>query len=205
MENTRITLGEDSIYRWTYHMNLIKNPSIFLLVLKVLLGTCVGIWVVMTPILCIVDESWDPLVNSWKTLGIVFAIIFGLTLIGYLVYAMIMGGFYIVDFTMTDTKLVHTQVPRQQEKARKVSAVTAVVGVLAKNPTTVGIGMTSGTKMSSTTEFNRLKKIIVRRRRHVIKLVGGGHNEAYAVTEDMDWLCDYIRAHCPAEVVWKIK
>lgn len=65
--------------------------------------------------------------------------------------------------------------------------------------------MTSGTKMSSTTEFHRLKKVIVRRRRHVIKLVGGGHNEAYAVTEDMDWLCDYIRAHCPAEVVWKIK
>ncbi|MBO7515829.1 MAG: hypothetical protein J6T47_09430 [Lachnospiraceae bacterium] len=205
MENTRITLGEDGIYRWTYHMNLIKNPSIFLLVLKVLLGTCVGIWVVMTPILCIVDESWDPLVNSWKTIGIVFAIIFGLTLIGYLVYAMIMGGFYIVDFTMDDKELVHTQVPRQQEKARKVGVATAVVGVLAKNPTTVGIGMTSGTKMSSTTEFHRLKKVIVRRRRHVIKLVGGGHNEAYAVTEDMDWLCDYIRAHCPAEVVWKIK
>ena len=102
MENTRITLGEDGIYRWTYHMNLIKNPSIFLLVLKVLLGTCVGIWVVMTPILCIVDESWDPLVNGWKTIGIVFAIIFGLTLIGYLVYAMIMGGFYIVDFTMDE-------------------------------------------------------------------------------------------------------
>lgn len=205
MENTRITLGEDGIYRWTYHMNLIKNPSIFLLVLKVLLGTCVGIWVVMTPILCIVDESWDPLVNGWKTIGIVFAIIFGLTLIGYLVYAMIMGGFYIVDFTMDDKELVHTQVPRQQEKARKVGVATAVVGVLAKNPTTVGIGMTSGTKMSSTTEFHRLKKVIVRRRRHVIKLVGGGHNEAYAVTEDMDWLCDYIRAHCPAEVVWKIK
>ncbi|MBR6366354.1 MAG: hypothetical protein IKS10_09725 [Lachnospiraceae bacterium] len=205
MENTRITLGEDGIYRWTYHMNLIKNPSIFLLVLKVLLGTCVGIWVVMTPILCIVDESWDPLVNSWKTIGIVFAIIFGLTLIGYLVYAMIMGGFYIVDFTMDDKELVHTQVPRQQEKARKVSAVTAVVGALAKNPTTVSIGMTSGTKMSSTTEFHRLKKVIVLRRRHVIKLVGGGHNEAYAVTEDMDWLCDYIRAHCPAEAVWKIK
>ena len=205
MENTRITLGEDGIYRWTYHMNLIKNPSIFLLVLKVLLGTCVGIWVVMTPILCIVDESWDPLVNSWKTIGIVFAIIFGLTLIGYLVYAMIMGGFYIVDFTMDDKELVHTQVPRQQEKARKVGVATAVVGVLAKNPTTVGIGMTSGTKMSSTTEFHRLKKVIVRRRRHVIKLVGGGHNEVYAVTEDMDWLCDYIRAHCPADVVWKIK
>ena len=34
-QNTRVTLGNDGKYRWTYEMSLFKNPTIFLLIWKI--------------------------------------------------------------------------------------------------------------------------------------------------------------------------
>jgi len=205
MENSRITLFEDGVYRWTYNMSLFKNPNLFLLIGKVLIGSWLAVWIFITAVCCYSDGSLKPIAEMAPVLALVSGILLGLLIIGYLIYAAIMGGYYIVDFEMDDKELVHIQATYQQQKARKLAAVTSVVGVLGHNLTTSGAGIMAGAKVSSTTEFYRLKKVIVSRRRHVMKLIGGGHNEAYAVPEDMDWLCEYIRAHCPADVIWKIK
>jgi hypothetical protein len=89
----------------------------------------------------------------------------------------------------------------QAKKASKVGTATVILGILAGRPSTVGIGLTSQRSVS-TTEFARVKKVVANRRRSVIKLYGGGANEAYTDGADFDFVCSYIRAHIPADAAW---
>ncbi|MCR5042483.1 MAG: hypothetical protein K6C36_10355 [Clostridia bacterium] len=201
----KIRRDASGVYRWVYEMSLLSNPWIFVLTAKVIFGVTAGVWLFISIITCIEDGSLSGFVTQLPLLGIIGGIMAGLLVIGYLIYAAIMGGKYIVEFTMDEKVLVHRQVESQAKKAKKIGEATVIVGALAGNPTTVGIGLTHGGRNTSTTEFCRLRKVVLRRRRGVIKLIGGGHNEAYADGEDFDFLVDFIRSHAPEGVVWKGK
>ncbi len=189
-------------YKWTYEMSLFKNPHIFLLVAKVLLGTILGVSVFLWLIAGIADGfSMEGLRFAGKLLLILLAIFAGLLILGYLLYAAIMGGKYIVDFTMDDAELVHAQSARQAKKAKGIAAATAVAGLLSRNVTTVGVGVSAARTVSST-EFARVKKVVANRRTGIIRLRGGGSNEVFADGADFDFVAEFIRAHIPSTAVW---
>lgn len=195
-----ITLDPDGKYRWTYEMSLFRNPTIFVLLWKVLFIAFV-IFFLFIVLLDGCEGHFDAehLAFDCKVFGIGIAGMTVLAAVGYLVYAAIMGGKYIVDFEMDEQGVLHAQCPAQAQKARKLAAVTAAAGAAGGRLSTAAIGINaSRTKMY--TEFARVKKVLAQPRRGVIKLNETlNHNQVYAHPEDFDFVLSYIRAHVPGE------
>lgn len=193
-----ITLDPDGKYRWTYEMSLFRNPTIFVLLWKVLFIAFV-IFFLFIVLLDGCEGHFDAehLAFDCKVFGIGIAGMTVLAAVGYLVYAAIMGGKYIVDFEMDEQGVLHAQCPAQAQKARKLAAVTAAAGAATGRLSTAAIGINaSRTKMY--TEFARVKKVLAQPRRGVIKLNETlNHNQVYAHPEDFDFVLSYIRAHVP--------
>ena len=145
--------------------------------------------------------SLEGLMFGFKLMLLMLGIFAVLLVLGFLLYAAIMGGKYIVDFTMDEKEIVHEQIAEQAKKARNIGIATAVVGLVTRRPTTAGAGLMS-MRNTSTTEFEYVRKVILNKRRSVIKLYGGGSNEVYVDGEDFDFVRDYIKAHVSSDVRW---
>ena len=173
-------------YIWQYKVSLFRNPTIFLNTAKAIL-IAIGITILLKLALII--------------LGI-FAV---LLVLGYLLYAAIMGGYYIVDFGMDENKIVHTQNAKQAKKADDISTAAIIMGLLAKNRGAVSAGLMSSGRTTSRTDFTDVKKVIVDKKGSVIKLWYFGWNEVYADGDDFDFVANWIRAHVPETAEWIVK
>jgi hypothetical protein len=135
VSSNRVTLCPDGKYRWVYEMNLLKNPSVLFD-----LWWAFGISLIILALLFIVfaifdgDFGWDSISGMFLTLGIVTAIIFVLSLLGYFVYAAISGWKYVVLFIMDENEVVHQQMPREVKKGQLIGDLTMLVGAMAGRP-----------------------------------------------------------------------
>ena len=203
---TRPMEKNEGKFCWQYEMSLFGNPHIFLLVAKVLFGTILGIGIVILLPANLIMNGWAEGIRGWLIeIGIMAAIFAVLLVLGYLLYAAIMGGVYAADFTMDENELVHSQCPRQAKKAEKIGTATMIMGALTHNRGAVSAGYNSAVRMTSTTEFSRVKKVVVNRKRGVIKLRSIGWNEAYADGEDFDFVAEWIHSHIPETAQWVVK
>ncbi len=194
-----ILLCEDGKYRWKYEMSLLKNPTIFLLVWKILFFIILGIFAVLFLIDWI---DWGELQPErlWDDLRFFVYFVVGMTVItgvSYLVYAAIMGGKYCVIFEMDEKGINHKQAPEQAQKARRLSRMTIAAGIAAGRMSAVSAGMSAArTEMYS--DFASVRKIKCYPMRHLIKVNGLlEHNQVYAAKEDYEFVRNYIMVHCP--------
>ena len=197
-QGKEVRLCADGKYRWVYEMHLLKNPTIFLTTLKVMLISVgiVGLFMlVVTAFEGDLDMEWF---QFWlKLMGIVLGILLGLAIISILIMAAILGT-YVVLFEMDEKKVVHIQMPRQVKKAEVVGLITALVGVMAKNPTTIGAGMLAASKSTSTSEFANVRHVKARRKMNLIKVNQlFNKNQVYVADEDFDFVYNFIKTHCP--------
>jgi hypothetical protein len=181
-------------YTWRYEMSLFKNPTIFLLVWKILICSFAVIFLFVT-VIDLRENGTESLLQNGRIFLIIFAVITGITILGYLVYAAIMGGKYIVDFTMDDKGVLHSQAPAQAKKARKLGAVTAIAGAASGKPGFAGIGINS-TRTEMYSDFSKVKSVKAYPRRNIIKVNSPfNKNQVYASKEDFDFVLNYIRTH----------
>ena len=197
-QGKEVRLCNDGKYRWAYEMHLLKNPTIFLTTLKVMFISVgiVGLFMlVVTAIRGDLNLEWF---QFWlKLMGIMAGIFVGLTIISILIMAAILGN-YVVLFEMDEKEVVHIQMPRQVKKAEVVGLITALVDVMAKNPTTIGAGMLAASKSKSTSEFANVRHVKARRRLNLIKVNQLlNKNQVYVADEDFDFVYNFIKAHCP--------
>lgn len=200
MEVKKITLGADGKYRWRYEMSLFKNPSIFFLIWKIFFFIFLGIFL-FTTVIDTVSNGFSPegLAGSAKVFGIIFAVMTVVTALGYLLYAAIMGGKYIVDFTMDEKGVLHKQAPSQAKKARKIGILTALAGAASGRPSVAGAGLNS-TRTEMYSDFSKVKKIKAYPRRNTIKLSAPfNKNQVYASGEDFEFVLSYIESHTDTE------
>ncbi len=195
-------VGEDMMrnqlgqYQWIYEMSLLKNPTFFFLVWKIFFWILVGIF----GFTMLVDlfQGWggEAVLNSLRMLGWFLIGMTVLVSLGYLIYAAIMGGKYIVKFTMDEEGINHEQIPAQAAKAQKIGMITTAVGAMTGNFTTMGVGMNAAqTEMYSA--FAKVRKVKLYPRRGLIKLNGIlKHNQVYASKGDYEFVRDYILARC---------
>ena len=203
---TRPMEKNEGEFCWQYEMSLFGNPHIFLLVAKVLFGTILGIGIVILLPANLIMNGWAEGIRGWLIeIGIMAAIFAVLLVLGYLLYAAIMGGAYVVDFTMDEKELVHRQSAKQAKKAEKIGTAAMIMGAAAHSRGAVSAGYNSAIRMTSTTEFSSVKKVVVNRKRGVIKLRSIGWNEAYADGEDFDFVAEWIRSHIPETAQWVVK
>ena len=187
-------------------MSLFKNPTVFLAVVKALL-IALGITVFIIGLITLIADGFskDGFIFLGKLILLLTGILAVLLVLGYLLYAAIMGGKYIVDFEMDDKKLVHAQIPEQAKKAEDISGAAVVMGVLAKNRGAVSAGMLSSGRNVSVTEFKDVKKVVVDKKHSVIKISYFGWNEVYADGDDFDFVAEWIRKHIPETAEWVVK
>ena len=190
-----VRLCSDGKYRWAYEMNMLKNPTIFLTVLKVMMIS-VGIVWLFGLVIGIGDMSLDYFLFWTKLTGIMIGIMFVLTIIGVLITAAVLGK-YVVLFEMDDKEVTHIQMPRQVKKAEVIGLITMLVGLAAKNPTTIGTGMLATARSKSTSVFSDVRWVKARRGRDLIKVNQLlSKNQVYVSDEDFDFVYNFIKSHC---------
>jgi len=191
----RVTLCLDGKYRWVYEMSLIRNATIPLLMLKVLLITAVIMEIIMLVIAFAAgDDIVEFFVSSLKMVGITILILLPVGILAYLIYAWHLGWYYCVVFEMDEEGVLHAQQESQVKKAGLLSDIAILAGLVAGNPTTVGSALLAKTNTSMYTEFGDVIRLKAVKKRNVIYV---NNNQVYVSDEDFDFVWNYIQDHSP--------
>jgi hypothetical protein len=194
-----IWLCPDGVYRWTYEMDMLRNPTIILTVWKVL-GIAFGAAFLFTLIVDLVQGTIRSLADLWsasKVFLILIGVFFVISIISYLLLAAAYGWKYQVLFEMTDQYVTHIQMPKQFEKAEAIGWLTALGGLAAGKPYMVGLGVDSAARNTMTTQLGNVAVLKVRRRRDTIHVNQKlDRNQVYAKDADFDFVESFLRAHC---------
>ena len=195
---SRVALCEDGKYRWTYPLDMLKNPSILFVLLKIF-GILLSIPLLIALISAAANNDWqkiwDGFIKIWLIVMVVFFVII---LISYLIVVWMNGGKYVVNFTMDEKRLIHEQVPVQYERARKVGLLAAIVGIFAKRPVAAGAGALAASRNTSVSVFDKVRRVKPRRGQNLIMVNQSlERNQVYVPDEDFDFVLDFIRKHCP--------
>jgi len=195
---SRVALCEDGKYRWTYPLDMLKNPSILFVLLKIF-GILLSIPLLIALISAAANNDWqkiwDGFIKIWLIVMVVFFVII---LISYLIVVWMNGGKYVVNFTMDEKRLIHEQVPVQYERARKVGLLAVLVGIFAKRPAAAGAGALAASRDTSISVFDKVRRVKPRRGQNLIKVNQSlERNQVYVPDEDFDFVLDFIRKHCP--------
>jgi hypothetical protein len=205
-QNTRETMGykgpnvrlcTDGKYHWTYPMNMLKNPFIYLTVCKIF-GIIGGIGFVIGYIGPVLHGKFDVLLKDLKWWGVAVLVFLVLSFLSYLIVAAMYGWRYVVRFTMNEKGLRHEVTPDEAKKAKKLGRAVSGAGVLSGNIGRVGQGMMIANHTSLSSDFSRVKRIKAYPRFCTIKLNEPfAKNQVYTTPEDFDFVLNYIRSHCP--------
>ena len=194
-----IWLCPDGVYRWTYEMDMLRNPTIMISVWKVL-GISIGIVYLFGVIVMLLQgdlRSWEDLWLTSRMFLVVAGIFFVLSILAYIILAALYGWKYQVLFEMTEESVTHIQMPRQFRKAEAIGWLTSFVGALAGKPYMVALGSGVAARDTKTSEFKNVEIVKVRRKRntiHVDYLLD--KNQVYAEDGDFDFVEKYILDRC---------
>ncbi|CQR74102.1 hypothetical protein SOV_22210 [Sporomusa ovata DSM 2662] len=194
-----IRQDQHGTYRWLVEINLLKDSTIPLTVWKILL-LCGLLPLVLMIILAIVEGNLtENLVSIFSLFGLVAAIMTALVAIGYyLVFIPIRGVRYPVVFEMDKKGISHIQMPKKQDNTELLAWLGILAGALAGNPTVVGANLLATSRKQLYTEFNKVLKIQVDRRKKIIKLIASDmtRNLIYSSQEDFEFVQEWILKHC---------
>lgn len=193
--NSKITLCDDGKYRWIYEINLFKNPMFYFLVLKIFLAIFL-VGLVLSSVFDYLNWGAQKVVENLPFFGYCLLGIIAITGLGYIIYAAIMGGKYIVEFEMDQNGFVHRQTAAQAKKAKKIGKTAMLGGAAAGNLGAISTGI-AAQRTEMYTDFAKVKKVRALPRRNLIKVSEGlEHNQIYAQREDFDFVLNFILSHC---------
>src|SRR5665648_87004 len=199
-----IEKGADGILRWVYEINMWKNPTLVVSIWKVLLLAAL-VPAFLFFFMSLGDGLSAALILFIRILGITAGIITVLLLLAYPLIALLNGGKYCVVFEMDDNGIRHIQMQKQYERSRVFAMVVALSGVMSGSVQTTAAGLLAGSKKSSTSNFNNVKSITVRGKRHTIYVNENfSYNQVYAETQNFPFISEFIISHCKkARVTYK--
>jgi hypothetical protein len=202
-DTSELMQGQDGVWRWTYALSLLSNPTVFITVTKVILLASL-VPVLLTGAITLFESG---LLESLRVMGSVLAIVLGILLalmiLAYLLIALLFRGKYCVVFEMDDHSVTHLQMQKQFQKNQVLAYLTVLAGAAAGNPQTAGAGLLAGSKRSSTSTFSKVKSLVFHPSRHVIYVNEAfNKNQVYAPPAFYEAIQNHLIARCPkAKVV----
>ena len=129
----------------------------------------------------------------------VFLFLFLITIPAYLVIAAIMGGTYAALFVMDENGIEHHQMPKKVKKLQLINTIGGWIGAAKGDLSMVGLSIFSSGVQVTKTEFKHVRSVKTAPRRNLIKLTEAWYswNHIYVDDHDYDWVCQYIKDHCP--------
>jgi len=189
-----VVLCMDGKYRWVYEMNLFKDFWLLGLLFKIFGGIIAGMVLIFFIIELFGDHHYNFVLQM---LGILCGIFLVLIILGYLIYAAVMGGKYCVIYTMDDAGILSEQQPKQAKKANIIADLLVLAGALSGNMTTVGIGLSSARKTSMYSSFKGVKKLKGVANKGLIKMDARlNHDRTYCEQEDFNFVWNYVKSRC---------
>lgn len=183
INDEKLTIGKDGVYRWLYNMNMKENRSLLYQLLKIFGAVSLGALVLWFLMLSMKGAR----INFPKTIGFWLLITAGVELLVWL-------GFSISRKVMKDTY------PLRFEMDEKRISIYQSEGNLERRKSAYP-GRKFFQDAVSETPFSAVLKITVRREWDLIDMVviGGGF-QVYARQEDFDEVLGFILAHVPERV-----
>lgn len=194
--SARIQRCPDGKYRWSYEVNLWKNPSILLDLTKVFGIILVGIW-----FLCVIlvplfkgHLRWHRVVDaSTGFLWVVLAVAV-LCLIGYVISGFVSGGRYAAYFVMDEETITHQQMKKEVERAQLIAAINMMA-----DDDMGSAALLAAAQSPFITPFKKVRKIKALRHRHLIKVDELLTKNRIFVEnpEDYEFVLRYLYERCP--------
>jgi len=193
-----IVLCDDDIYRWTYSMNMWKNPTILITLCKVLFIS--GMFpVLLVTIFELIDHGIFDALSVFMSMFIgMLGFIAIFIIVSFPIIILLTGGRYQVVFELDDKGVNHIQMAKQFKKNQVVSMITVLAGAALGSSQVAGAGLLAGSKQNSYSDFKKVVKIVAKPSRHVIYVNERlAHNQVYVAKEDFEQVKAYILKHCP--------
>ena len=150
---------------------------------------------------------WAYEVNMYRNPTIFYVIanmflilfLFLITIPAYLAIAAIMGGTYAALFVMDENSIEHHQMPKKVKKLQLINTIGGWIGAAKGDLSMVGLSLFSSGVQVTKTDFKNVHSIKTAPRRNLIKLTEAWYswNHIYVDDQDYDWVCQYIKDHCP--------
>ena len=187
----------DGKYRWVYELDLYKSSAIIKELWRVLIISGAIVLAFLFIINIMDNDLMEALQFVAQTAGILFGIFVVLSIVGYLLFAYIIGGKYCVVFEMDEEGINHKQHQKHVKKSELIGAITALAGIAGGNLTTVGTGVLAAARTSMLTYFDDVKELEILPKERLIRLNETlSRNQVYAEDEDFAFVANYIKARC---------
>lgn len=194
-----VYLCRDGKYRWVYEFDMLRNPTILITLWKVF-GLSLGLVFLFVFVLDVFQGNIGGLTDAWSMIWpflLILLFLMVLGIIAYLILAASYGWKYMVLFTMDETGVEHRQMKKQFDKAEALGWLAAAGGLVSGNMQAAGAGLLAATRDTSTSTFEKVRKVKSNRGRHVIYVNQTlDHNQVYAEDADFDFVRDYIIRRC---------
>ena len=196
-KSKNITMCYDGKYRWVYELDMYKSPVIIKEVWRAMLVAGVIVLAILFAINIMDGDLMETLQFVAQAAAILFGIFLVLSIIGYLVFAYIIGGKYCVVFEMDEAGINHKQHDKHVKKSELAGAITVLAGLAGGNLSTVGTGILAASRTSMLTYFDDVKELEILPKEHLICLNETlSRNQVYAEDEDFAFVANYIKSHC---------
>ena len=194
---THIVVDEDGRYRWRATIDLRTNPTMAILIAKIVGGIVGGLLLLGVVMTLLTGGDTE---RKLVTLGIflcVCSIVAGVSAIAYLTYAAFVGWSYSADYLLDETGVLYRPAPHEDRVAKGIAAATAVTSLLAGN-----FGVTAASIAAADTQsasvFSSVRKVRGIRRQCCIKVSQPLlYNQLYVAPEDYDFVYRFVSGHCP--------
>jgi hypothetical protein len=202
LESTKYTginvrLCTDGKYRWTYPMNMLKNPSIYITVCKIF-GGIAAIGYIIGYIGPILRGDFEKVLGDLKWWGVAVLVFLAISAVAYLIVAAQYGWKYTVRFTMDENGILHELTPKGKKIAKRIGKATAGAGAIGGNIGRIGQGMMVASHTSLASDFSVVRSVKPHRRWRTINVNEPfAKNQVYTTKEDFDFVLNYILEHCP--------
>ena len=192
----RIQLCPDGKYRWSYEVNLWRNPSILFDLMKASGVIMLGIWLLCVIIVPLFDGHlrWHRVVDDSATFLWVVLAFLVLCLIGYVISGIASGGRYAAYFVMDEETITHQQMAKEVKRTQVIAAINMMV-----DDDMGSAAILAAAHSPFITPYRRVRKIKTHRRRHLIKVAELlTKNRIYVEDpEDYEFVLRYIIERCP--------
>ena len=187
----------DGKYRWVYELDMYKSSVIIKEVWRAMLIAGVIVLAFLFVINIMDNDLMETLQFVVQTATILLGIFLVLSIIGYLIFAFMIGGKYCVVFEMDEEGINHKQHQKHVKKAELIGAITALAGMAGGNLSTVGTGVLAAARTSMLTYFDDVKELEILPKEHLIRVNETlSRNQVYAEDEDFAFVASYIQARC---------
>ena len=197
-----IRLCDDGKYRWVYEVNLWKNASALLETVRFLFLVSLGSGVLLFLFRLGDGDLAYALKGAAEDAGVLFAIMTGLLLLSYPVYAILMGGKYAVLFEMDEKQIEHIQMEKQVKREELVDWLWSINEVIESGALATGLSVRTAESTALISEYEYVKKLRLNPKRNLISVKGPmTANQVYAAPEDLEFVWNHLKEHCPGAKV----